>query len=57
MIEAIGLTLDKSTQMAVGQQLQLLGYTRVRMPALHPNGVRPWGYMLKQPGRQLEVAA
>ncbi|WDG45762.1 BRO-N domain-containing protein [Pseudomonas chlororaphis] len=57
VIEAIGLTLDKSTQMAVGQQLQLLGYTRVRMPALRPNGIRPWGYMLKQPGRQLEVAA
>ncbi|AZC49676.1 BRO-N domain-containing protein [Pseudomonas chlororaphis] len=57
LIEAIGLQLDKGTQMAVGQCMSLLGYTRVRLPASRPNGIRPWGYMLKQPGRQLEVAA
>lgn len=54
-IEAIGLTLDKGTQMAVGQSLILLGYTRVRLPASQPGGIRPWGYALKQPGRQQEA--
>ncbi|MCD9570139.1 Bro-N domain-containing protein [Pseudomonas protegens] len=56
VIEAIGLTLDKATQMAVGQSLLLLGYTRIRLPAARPGSIRPWGYVLKQPGRNLENA-
>ncbi|QIH09285.1 MULTISPECIES: Bro-N domain-containing protein [unclassified Pseudomonas] len=57
VIEAMGLTLDKATQMAVGQSLLLLGYTRVRLPAHRPGGIRPWGYVLKPNGRSQEVAA
>ncbi|AZD84924.1 Phage antirepressor protein [Pseudomonas chlororaphis subsp. aureofaciens] len=57
LIEAIGLQLDKGTQMAVGQCMSLLGYTRVRLPASRPNGIRPWGYALKQNGRTPEDAA
>ncbi|MCY7262744.1 BRO-N domain-containing protein [Pseudomonas protegens] len=57
VIEAMGLTLDKATQMAVGQSLLLLGYTRVRLPAHRPGGIRPWGYVQKPNGRSQEVAA
>lgn len=56
VIEAMGLALDKATQMAVGQSLLLLGYTRVRLPAHRPGGVRPWGYVLRPNGRSQEVA-
>ncbi|MEN5239082.1 BRO family protein [Pseudomonas sp. TWI923] len=46
LIEALGLTEDRATQMAIGQCLPLLGYRRVRLPA--SNGARPWGYALQQ---------
>lgn len=57
IIESLGLTVDKGTQMAVGQCLQLLGYSRVRLAASRPGGVRPNGYVLKRHGLQLEAAA
>lgn len=57
LIEALALPLDKATQMAIGQCLQLLGYTRVRLAAQHSGGPRQWGYVLKQHGLQLELAA
>lgn len=46
LIEALGLTEDRATQMAIGQCLPLLGYRRVRLTA--SNGSRPWGYALQQ---------
>ncbi|WP_323830523.1 Bro-N domain-containing protein [Pseudomonas sichuanensis] len=46
LIEALGLTEDRATQMAIGQCLPLLGYRRVRLTA--SNGARPWGYALQQ---------
>ncbi|MFT2186340.1 BRO family protein [Pseudomonas putida] len=46
LIEALGLTEDRPTQMAIGQCLPLLGYRRVRLRA--SNGTRPWGYALQQ---------
>jgi len=57
MIEALALPLGKAAQMAVGQALQLLGYTRVRLAAQHSGGPRPWIYVLKHQGLTLEAAA
>src|SRR5690606_25750091 len=42
LIEAMGLQLDKATQMAVGQSIQLLGYTRRRAASADGSGVRPY---------------
>lgn len=47
LIEALGLPSDKGTQMGVGHCLQLIGYTRKRLPAKTPSGIRPWGYVLE----------
>lgn len=57
VIEAMSLTLDKGTQMAVGQCLQLLGYKRTRMGSTTSNSPRPYFYVLSQPGLALGVAA
>lgn len=55
LIEALGLTEDRATQMAVGQCLPLLGYRRVRLTA--SNGTRPWGYALQQTAVLEELSA
>lgn len=57
VIEAMSLTLDKGTQMAVGQCLQLLGYKRTRTGSTSSNSPRPYFYVLSQPGLELGVAA
>lgn len=57
LIEAMSLQLDKATQMAVGQSIQLLGYTRRRAASADASGVRPYVYVLKQPALTLEAAA
>ncbi len=53
VIEAIGLQTHKGTQMATGQCLQLLGYTRTRATSAG----RPWVYVIKQANLLQEVAA
>ncbi|MEK2608976.1 Bro-N domain-containing protein [Pseudomonas shirazensis] len=55
LIEALGLTEDRATQMAIGQCLPLLGYRRVRLTA--SNGTRPWGYALQQTAALEELSA
>lgn len=55
LIEALGLTEDRPTQMAIGQCLPLLGYRRVRLRA--SNGTRPWGYVLQQTTALEELSA
>lgn len=57
VIEALELTGDKRTQMAVGQCLQLHGYKRVRTSTPESNGARPYVYVLKQPLVTQEAAA
>lgn len=55
LIEALGLSEDRATQMAIGQCLPLLGYRRVRLTA--SNGSRPWGYALQQSAALEEMSA
>lgn len=44
------LVSDRATQILVGQCMLLLGYRRIRLPAVRPNGIRPWGY--RMPGER-----
>lgn len=57
VIEAMGLKADKATQMAVGQCLQLQGYTRTRQGGPASNGSRPYVYVLQVPSIAMEAAA
>lgn len=56
LIEALAMTNDKATQMAVGQCLQLLGYKRKRLTAPTPTSIRPYGYVLSCASRFAAIA-
>ncbi|MBT2371952.1 BRO-N domain-containing protein [Pseudomonas fluorescens] len=57
VIEAMNLSLDKGTQMAVGHCLQLLGYKRTRLGSTAHNTPRPYVYVLKKLDLAQEAAA
>ncbi|SED27126.1 Bro-N domain-containing protein [Pseudomonas marginalis] len=57
VIEAMNLSFDKGTQMAVGHCLQLLGYKRTRMGSTLHNAPRAYVYVLKKLDLAQETAA